>query len=169
MNFTEWLLNEYGTNLVPFSKKGKIKIYHYLTWNSAFQPPKTIVLDPKLFGKNSYTKNDVNASSVNRIFFYLNPEEKEKFFNKQPLYVATIDAKDIYDLLDDPLNFKKEIKSKNNGVLAVGSLIVRVKNNRKPTYKGYYSQPGDRHVIGIFYPIEAKLLHNPREDLADLP
>jgi len=158
MEFKEWLLNEYGNNLHPFSNKGKVTLYHYLNWLG--QPPAKIILDPKLFGKNSYTANDVNASSTPKIFFYLNPDEKERYFNKRPLYTTTVNANEIYDLLDDPFGFKKELREKNNGVLAVGQLVKKVKANRKPGFKGYYSKP-DRHVVGWFYPIEVSLLHDP--------
>ena len=75
-----------------------IKIYHYS--NSDFKG----YIDPGFFGANSYTRNSGRISGVKRVYFYLDKNNKEYYFNGcQFLYITEIDKNKLYDIGKDIL------------------------------------------------------------------
>lgn len=90
---------------------GPINLFHYLKGKTS--PPDEITLSPTKFGENPYTKNDLQSSTVPRVFFYTDPSQKETFFRSDPLYMATVDASSIYNLTKDPESYKFRMKNKN--------------------------------------------------------
>ena len=102
------LVEDAGRGLGQFAKDGKVEMFHF---SPARFPPGTVVtLDPNKFGGNSYTRNDVNAASTPRVFFYLDVNEKEHIVSGR-LYKAVVPADQIYNILDDPLGIKKRLRA----------------------------------------------------------
>ena len=94
----KFLLRE---ELGKYVENGTIELFRYSS-----RDMDEIPLDPKRFqtDRMSYSKNDYNASSFPRVFFYLDPEHLETVVaaSKRNLYSVKVPASDIYDLVEDP-------------------------------------------------------------------
>lgn len=141
MNFKEWLITELFDNFV---KSNGVTLYHYSKVDRD-----NLQLDPKQFSTNHWTKNDFKASPLPRIFFYLNPEDKEDYFINYFEYEVTVPVNKIYNLIKDPLNFKEEIRNKNYGILNIDEYLQVVSNK----FDGAYYNPGFPVVVW-FKPIQ---------------
>ena len=137
MNFREFVDN-------------KIEIYHFSDIDQD-----EMVVDPKYFGQNYFTKNDTKIP-IPRSFFYTNPQDSEVFFKNKPLYKAVIDKDKIYDLSEDKLEYRE--KNRNNGVLDFFELLKNISKD----YIGvsYRIHSGTMTVVSLFVPI---LAHRVRE------
>jgi len=81
------ILLRYGANM---------KLYHFTNKENL----KTI--RPDFFGKNCYTRNDKNISSVKRAFYYSRPKAQEYLLSDASYrYTVNIDKKKIYNLTRD--------------------------------------------------------------------
>jgi len=115
-----------------------VKIYHYS--NSDFKG----YIDPGFFGANSYTRNSGRISGVKRLYFYLDKNSKEYYFNGcRFLYIASIDKNKLYDIDKDNL----KLAGRN-----IGDIFVYIK---QLGYKGLIGSNGYKAGI-IFYPIKIK-------------
>ena len=124
-------------------------IYHYSPIDSD-----EMIVDPKFFGKNAFSRNE-RKIPIKRSFFYLNPKESESFFTNEPLYKATIDKNKIYNLSEDPLNYKEEIMKNNNGALDVSELLDKIHKNEN--YIGvFYRIHGTIGIVSLFVPVHAQ-------------
>lgn len=83
-----------------------MELYHYTNKTDANE----LLLDcVKYFGANPFSKREKNAASTPRTFFYLNPQQREVWFdNSKDLFTAIVDDSQIYDLASDPLNLKSK-------------------------------------------------------------
>lgn len=79
---------------------GLTNLYHYSTSNND-----TLVLNPLKFGDNPHSRREKNASDVPRVFFYVDPKEREKelFDPRYNLFTTSVPSDQIYDLKQDPL------------------------------------------------------------------
>ncbi len=98
-----------------------MRLYHFTNKENL----KTI--SPKFFGKNSYSKNDANISTVKRAFYYDKPKAQEYLLSDALYrYTIEIDKNKIYDLTKDKENYTvklsdidailRKLKSKYDGV-----------------------------------------------------
>jgi hypothetical protein len=126
-------LEKYITN------KNNITLYHYSSLNQD-----EILLSPDKFGKNYFTKNDERTSGKKRIFFYVTPEEKERFFMNSNLYKADVNVNEIYDLKKDYNNFIYTAKGNNNGALSFDMLFEMILQNG---YKGIFYMVSGRSIV----------------------
>jgi hypothetical protein len=103
-----------------------------------FTDKKINCIDPKYFGKNSYTRNDQNISSVKRSFFYDKPKAQE--FSLQGAlycYKIKIDKNKIYNLTKDKKNILKKCNYN----------IDQALKNIKKSYNGVYYNNGFKCYI----------------------
>lgn len=131
--FSVWLNESYGLNL-----------YHYSSADSD-----TLVVDPKYFAQNYFTKKDYNLSDVPRSFWYTSPKDKESFFESSNLYTVKVSPDKIYDLRKDP-----------DGILAKHSLNATYDfqglfQELKEKYLGAKYRT-DRDIVVTFHPLVAQ-------------
>lgn len=81
-----------------------MELFHYTNKTDATE----LLLDcVKYFGANPFSKREKNAASTPRTFFYLNPQQREVWFdNSKDLFSVTVDDSLIYDLVSDSLGLK---------------------------------------------------------------
>ena len=91
----------------PFSdynKGGKVVLYHYadpysLQKRYGTRDPEKFTLDISNFGKSYFSRKEMEASSVPRVFFYVNLDDVEKIVvGGRILYTTEVPASEIYDL-----------------------------------------------------------------------
>lgn len=161
MNFKEW----FDKGLKDFANNGFVTLYHFSNKLSK-NPKTTIVTQPEKVGSNSFTLNDMRASSVPRTFFYLDLKDKERYFENAPLYKATVPASKIYDIKEDPLQIKEKLRSQNYGALNITQLVDEIYNN--PNFDGMYYEP-NMHVVAWFYPLELTFADEEEERRLNVP
>ena len=128
---------------------GQVVLYHF---TSGGRLPE-ITSDPSRFGASSFTRRDKSVSSVPRTFFYLDLNDKENFFENEPLYKTLVPADRIYDLVKDPLGLKEQARTASD-LLDVGRLVDVV--NEHPDYDGmYYRTRG--HIVNWFKKLKLQL------------
>jgi len=128
-----------------------MKLYHY----SSIEKD-SFVVSPKKFGDNYHSNNEVNASSVPRTFFYLNPKDKESFFNRFPLYVGEVSDSFIYDLGSDPANLKSK-----------GWTVDKLLKNIKTKFKGVKYNVGF-DIVSLFVPLEVERVRRKTSGLSEI-
>lgn len=103
-----------------------IKLYHYSNANIKDK------LKTNCFGYNAYTDNSLNISKIKRIYFYINKNIREYFFNScRFLYIAKIDKNKLYNIKSNKIKLKynqdiyKEAKKQGyNGVYSNGVAVL---------------------------------------------
>jgi hypothetical protein len=142
------------------ASSGALELYHFSSTDSD-----TIVLDPEYFKTNrrSYSRNDYNVSSFPRVFFYVDPAEGETLVKSQNvnLYVATVDAGDVYDLLKDPENLLQKSRTATGQTRpdydkVFKSLTGEDKPHPNPEYAKYFTPIRDEDAKtyrGVYYRI----------------
>lgn len=144
-------------SLSDYNDNGTITLYHYTDIDQD-----ELVLDVNKFGENFWTKRDKAVSSTPKLFFYLDPEDKERFFNRgSTLYTVDVSASEIYNVLKDPLELKKEVRNKNNGVMDIDNLITKIKT---AGYKGMYYRP-NRELVTWFENITVQKVSDEVEEV----
>lgn len=117
----------------------KIILYHYSN-------KKLDNIEPRFFGSNSYTFNDIRASKIKRSFFYIQEAIPEyRFETSRFLHIAEISGRKIYDLRIDKKGLRQKfqgnieallsyIKGRYDGAIYnVGFDIVILFKNIKPS------------------------------------
>jgi hypothetical protein len=102
-------------------------------------------ISPKFFGVNNYSKNSERISGLKRVYFYLDKNGKEYYFNgSQFIYIAEIKKELLYDLNKDPLKI-----SDNKRIKDIFYYIKR------KGFKGLIGSNG--HKVGVlFYSVKIK-------------
>lgn len=164
LNFKEWMLSEAykGLGLSQYAKNGKLNLYHFSSIPKE-NAPKKIILHPKFFGQNeTITRGDIKASKIPRIFFYVDLEEKEGWFDQSvhPLYKVKVDYSQVYDLETDPDKIKEKIRKANGGILNVTSLMYALK---KRPENGFFYHNESFGQVNWFNPIEVELVEEKRK------
>lgn len=133
-------------SLSQFDQSGKVTLYHYSREDS-----EQLILDPQKFGKHAFTRQERKTSTYPRIFFYLDPTDKERFFRSDVwnLYVAEVKRKELYDLTTDNENLIPQIEEQNDGVLNYDRLFKTIDKN----YNGVYYTVKNRDIVTWFNPI----------------
>ena len=139
---------------------GNLELYHF-SRNDA----DSINLDPDFFRtkRQSYSRNDYNISSFPRVFFYVDPSEAESIVKSSStnMYVATVDASDIYDLMKDPEGLLQKSKTATGQVRPdydkiFKSLTGEDKPHPNPEYAKYFTPIRDesaKRYAGVYYTI----------------
>lgn len=92
-----------------------VTVYHY---TDGFDGDEEGLLKPNVAKQNqaSFSRKDWNRSGVPRVFFYLDPDDQERQFQGKPLYSKELNANSVYDIIEDPLDLKGEIKKEESHV-----------------------------------------------------
>ena len=88
---------------------GTIKLYHY----SKNDLGSKIKLDPKVSFKNKgyHSMNDYRASSVPRVWYYVNPKDAEATIKSRYLYKISVDGSNIFNLESSLQIFNNDINN----------------------------------------------------------
>lgn len=127
---------------------GQVVLYHFMSGGGLPE----IMSEPSRFGANPFTQRDKSVSSVPRTFFYLDLNDKENFFEDEPLYKTLVPADRIYDLVKDPLGLKEQ--ASKNGVLNISRLVDVVSEH--PDYDGMYYKT-NAHIVNWFKKLKLQL------------
>ena len=144
--------------------EGTVDLYHY----SKVDQDK-ILLDPKYFlhSRNPYSKNEWGQAATPRLFFYLDPKEKEQYFASAPLYKAAVPANKLYDLNKDKDGIVARSRETGTypGIFNYEELLNELsgwkqegrewKKATEGLYPGVYYKNGQFSVMIYFDPIEA--------------
>ena len=150
----KYLLNE------SLKSSGAMKLYHF---SSAKEDQ--IVLDPEYFisKRGAYSRNDYRVSAYPRVFFYVDPEEAENIVKSQHrnLFVASVDASDIYNLMEDPEGLLSKSKkasgqTRPDYTKIFKSLMLEDLPPENPEYAKYFKpirEEGAKKYRGVYYTI----------------
>ena len=122
------------------NKMDNITLYHYSNLNFKGY------IKPDFFGLNFYSGYSKKLSGIKRSYFYLNKYNQEYYFNgAKYCYIAGINRKKLYNLIDDKKNIVKNLKS--------GQDIY--KEVKKIGYSGLIGSNGLSCIV-LFYPVKIK-------------
>ena len=156
-------------NLEQYGVSGQLELYHFSRGQND-----SIVLDPKYFlsDRNTFTRNDFQASNLPRVFFYINLDHAENIVKQsRTLYTTVVDANRVYDITKDPGGLKKEFRhwpTNIDGVpnktapaaLDVDSLL----KNIAESYSGAFYETGGMDIVVWFEPIEVYRVKEKEEE-----
>lgn len=124
--------------------EGNVPLHHY----SSHVSGDTVTLDPSHFAKHSYALNDRKAVSTPRLFFYVDPTERDAKVGGAH-YVTKLPAKQIYDLRSDPEHLVTP---------DLGRTLAEVRGRG---YTSIYYNTGDHGVVNHFEPITVHKTNDP--------
>lgn len=166
-----WLHEHLG----KFVNAGRVTIYHYSNLDVA-----SVRLDPIEAAKyrHGFSRNDFAQSVVPRLYFYLDPSERETHFRRSyNLYAAEIDADQIYDPDSNTIKFDwppdaltkearydywlKKISGwrEHGGFEKIDGKWVNTPKKwvrESSPYIGVYAHPPGFHEIVLFTPIDVQ-------------
>ena len=156
-NFKSYLTE---ASFADYNKGGKVVLYHYadpyaLEKRYGTRDPEKFTLDISNFGKSYFSRKEMEASSVPRVFFYVNLDDVEKIVvGGRILYSTEVSANEIYDLKTDPEGYVKKIKHPDYGLrkgIEYNELLEFIRD--ESPYKGvFYGRSFD--VVSWLEPIE---------------
>ena len=142
------------------ASSGAMNLYHFSSADAD-----DLLLDPEFFKtkRQSYSRNDYNVSSFPRVFFYVDPGEAEPLVrsSNSNMYVATVDAGEVYDLIKDPEGLLQKSKSASGQVRpdydkVFKSLVGEDKPHPNPEYAKYFTPiraEDAKRYSGVYYRI----------------
>ena len=133
---------------------GQVVLYHFMSGGGLPE----IMSEPSRFGASSFTRRDKSVSSVPRIFFYSDLNDKEHELSGRPLYKTLVPADRIYDLVKDPLGLKEQ--AGKNDVLNATRLVDVV--NEHPDYDGMYYKT-NAHIVNWFNKLKLQITDEKQE------
>jgi hypothetical protein len=137
-----------------------VTLYH-------FGVPNLKVLDPKYFGKNSYTSSEL-WWGMDRVFFYTDLKDKERIVGGQ-LYEVDVKLSDLYPFNKDPLNLY-DISSKKYGSedVPVRIQIIYISNMLKEIgYKGMIYKWNGNSLLAVIWDNVRNLRTSNNESIED--
>ena len=94
-NFKEFLTED-KERKGRYDQGGTMTLYHY-----AMPDEESLVLDPK-YKRGSYSTREYEVADTPRVFFYVDPDHRERFFLNRRLYKVDVPTNRVYDLGEDP-------------------------------------------------------------------
>jgi hypothetical protein len=136
---------------------GMVRLFHF---TSAGRNSDSLVIDPNKFGKNYYTRRDVNASGFPRSYFYTDVSHTEVGLvtgGNESLFYVDVDQDKLYDCQGDPDKLAKKHKHETYARLEWDNLFRDVKENFNYTGMYYHLgyEPDGIPVVMCFEPLEA--------------
>jgi len=132
-------------DLPQYILNGKITLYHYSNLES-----ETLILDPVRFGQSSYSQKEKETSSVPRVFFYINLAHRERFISSsRGLYKVDVNAKNIYNLKEDPSGYIEKIRHPTYGLrkqIEWDNLLNEIKED----YSGVFYSTSSMDIVAWF-------------------
>ena len=145
-NFKDFLFEEKARK-EKYDQGGKMTLYHYAMPNKD-----SLVLDPK-FKRGSYSRREYEVADTPRVFFYVDPDHKERFFINRELYKVDVPTNRVYDLGADPEDFIGQIRHPVYG-LRKGVEWNTLLETIREKYDGVFYDTGRLHIVVWFHPIE---------------
>jgi hypothetical protein len=155
-DFTNFLSE---AQLSDYDKDGRVTLYHY-----AAPREEMLVLDPK-YPKSSYSRNEFATASTPRVFFYVDPKQKEHFFSSAALYTVDVPANQVYNLSKDTEGYIEKIRHPVYG-LRKGVEWDELLETIREEYDGIYYSTPHMDVVAWFHPIPVSRV--PSEEQAQL-
>jgi hypothetical protein len=137
---TEALMNDYDQG-------GTMTLYHY-----ARPKEETLTLDPK-YQKSSYSRREFETASTPRVFFYVDPTQKERFFSSSNLYKVDVPTNRVYDLQGDPEGHFKMHRHPVYG-MRKGMEWDEMLEHIRESYDGIYYSTPNMDIVAWFHPVE---------------
>jgi len=147
------------TRKSDYDSGGVISLYHY-----SRPDVDTLVLDPK-HGAQSYSRNDYIVSDVPRVFFYVDPDDKERFFASANMFTVDVPANRVYDLTADEEGYIEATRHSVYGLrkgVEWNTLLETIRED----YDGIFYDTGRLKIVAWFHPIE--VVRVPPEEQAQL-
>jgi len=154
-DWRKWVLKEY---IDDYDSGGTVTLYHYSKLDAD-----SIMLDPQYFltNRSIYSRNDYQASSYPRIFFYLDTKHTETVVKGNNPYLYSVDTpiSDIYNLVEDPEDLIEKSKKATGQVKADVHKILKslAKDDYPhPKYPEYFKPIRDedaKRYKGVYYRI----------------
>lgn len=134
-----------------YVENSSIELYHYSRVDS-----KEITLDPKYFGKSSYSRREKESSTIPRVFFYVDISQRETMVaTSRKLYTVNIHENLLYDLKTDPEGFKESTRHPIYGHrkgIELDELLNKIKEN----YSGMFYTTKGMDVVAWFESISVE-------------
>lgn len=131
---------------------GVVKLYHY-----ADAKDEELVLDPTRFGESAFSRREKQRSEVPRVFFYVDPSQKESFFSGRELYTTQVPESLIYNLDQDSDRMKKNPEFKINAysdAIDYDSILQHLSGWRYPDGWGKpAAKTGEQRYGGAYYDV----------------
>jgi|TARA_R110000851_G_scaffold121216_1_gene249701 hypothetical protein len=140
-------LNEDRATKSEYNSGGSISLYHYSRPDSD-----SLTLDPE-HGAQSYSRNDYIVSDVPRVFFYVDPRDKERYFLSSNLFTVDVPANRVYDLTADEENYIDSVRHPTYG-LRKGEEWNTLLEKIREDYDGIFYDTGTLRIVTWFHPIE---------------
>jgi hypothetical protein len=130
-----------------FDRNGLIKLFHY-----SRPDVESLMLDPE-FGAQSYSRNDYIVSDVPRVFFYVDPNDKERYFYGANLFTVDVPTNKVYDLTADKEGYIEKVRHPIYGLRDREEWNTLLETIRED-YDGVFYDTGNLKIVTWFYPIE---------------
>jgi hypothetical protein len=147
-NFKDFL-TEQKARKEQYEQNGIITLYHYATPDT-----EELVLDPK-YKRGSYSTREYEVADTPRVFFYVDPDHKEKFFQNRRLFKVDVPADRVYDLGADPEDFIGQVRHPVYG-LRKGEEWNTLLETIREKYDGVFYDTGRLHIVVWFHPIKVQ-------------
>ena len=147
-NFKEFMTEKKARKQV-YDKGGIITLYHYATPDQ-----ESLVLDPK-YKRGSYSTREYEVADTPRVFFYVDPDHKERFFFNRKLYKVDVPTDRVYDLGADPEDFMEQVRHPVYG-LRKGVEWNTLLETIREKYDGVFYDTGRLHIVVWFHPIKVE-------------
>ncbi len=145
-NFKEFLVED-KERKSRYDQGGIITLYHY-----AVPDEESLVLDPK-HKRGSYSTREYEVADTPRVFFYVDPDHRERFFLNRSLYKVDVPADQVYDLGVDSEDYIGQVSHPVYG-LRKGEEWNTLLETIREKYSGVFYDTGRLHIVVWFYPIE---------------
>ena len=130
-----------------YNHSGVITLYHYNRTDE-----EGLVLDPD-HRRGSHSTREFETATTPRIFFYLDPQHRERFFQRASLYKVDVPANRVYDLRNDPEGHIAMHKDPVYG-LRKGMEWDDLLEHIRESYDGIFYSTSNFDVVAWFHPIE---------------
>tara|TARA_R110000737_G_scaffold25408_1_gene44088 strand:- start:2025 stop:2534 length:510 start_codon:yes stop_codon:yes gene_type:complete len=124
-----------------------MSLYHYTRSKEDI-----LVLDPD-HRRGSHSTREFETATTPRIFFYLDPQHRERFFQRASLYKVDVPANRVYDLRNDPEGHIAMHKDPTYG-LRKGMEWDDLLEHIRESYDGIFYSTSNFDVVAWFHPIE---------------
>ena len=147
-NFRDFLSEE-KEKKETYVDDGKISLYHYATPDTD-----SLILDPR-YKRGSYSTREYEVADTPRVFFYVDPDHRERFFLDRNLFKVDVPANRVYDLGADEENFIEQVSHPIYG-LRKGEEWNTLLETIREKYDGVFYDTGRLHIVVWFHPIKVE-------------
>tara|TARA_R110000787_G_scaffold21665_2_gene63788 strand:+ start:318 stop:827 length:510 start_codon:yes stop_codon:yes gene_type:complete len=140
-------LTEERAKKSDYDSGGTMTLYHYSNPDE-----NSLTLDPE-FGARSYSRNDYILADTPRVFFYVDPEDKERFFAASKMFTVNVPTNRVYDLTADDEEYIAAVRHPIYGMrkgMEWNTLLEKIRED----YDGVFYDTGTIKVVTWFKSIK---------------